>query len=96
MFQVRNNLHEVLTLACLKSVQSLATPKIFPAFFGQGLSINKYLSSHINTIFKRTCQSKEVAKILKEITVQSSCYLNIQYFILAILTPATPSYILPR
>ena len=54
----------------LKSVQSLATPKVFPDFFGQELSINKYLSSHISITFKGTCQYREAAKFLQEITVQ--------------------------
>lgn len=40
----------------LKSVESLALPKAFPAFFSQGPSINKYLSSHINIIYKGTCE----------------------------------------
>ena len=54
----------------LKSVQSLATPKVFPDFFRQGLSKNKYLSSDISITFKGMCQYREAAKFLQQITVQ--------------------------
>ena len=54
----------------LKSVQSLATPKVFPDFFRQGLAKNKNISSDISLTCKGMSQYRESAKFLQEITVQ--------------------------